>query len=75
MVSDENNFKSKIFNSWVPRDHYNDEIESNLALLEIFKSIPNNKYAQNLINDILIISIRNILIRRIAEYGEYVFGW
>lgn len=75
VVSDENNFKTETFNSWVPRDHYNDEIESNLALLEVFKSIPNNKYAQNFINDILIISIRNILIRRIAEYGEYVFGW
>lgn len=75
VLSDKDNLKDNISSLWSPRNNYQEEIESNLDLLELFKSTPNNKYSHNFINDLLIISIRNILIRRLAEQGEYVFGW
>ncbi|MEE9704904.1 hypothetical protein [Aeromonas veronii] len=70
---------SQIFNSishnWNARENYNNEIESNLELLEILNYAPKCKYANNYLADILIISIRNILIRKIASHGIYVFDW
>ncbi|MGE6189086.1 hypothetical protein ACLHZ7_20565, partial [Aeromonas salmonicida] len=75
VLYDGNKHLNSISHHWNARSNYNDEIESNLELLEILNYAPKCKYSNNYIADILIISIRNILIRKIASHGIYVFDW
>jgi len=75
VICDKHKFLKKIKNTWEPRHNYNSEIESNIELLELLKYKPKTIHSLNFVNDLLIISIRNILIRKIAEQGQYVFGW
>ena len=51
------------------------EIEENLDLLEIMNFIPHTNAGCAAAVDILISSVRNILIRKLANHGEYVFSW
>lgn len=75
VLSDNNQVFNSISQNWNARDNYTDEIESNLELLEIINYAPKCRYSNNYLADILIISIRNILIRKIASHGIYVFDW
>ncbi|WP_426010735.1 hypothetical protein [Aeromonas salmonicida] len=75
VLYDGNKHLNSISHHWNARSNYTDEIESNLELLEILNYAPKCKYSNNYIADILIISIRNILIRKIASHGIYVFDW
>lgn len=61
--------------SWTGKNNYEDEIEDNLYLLEVLKHLPSNNHGLVVANDIIITSIRNILIRKLAEYGLYIFSW
>jgi hypothetical protein len=75
VLYDDPSTRQNIKEKWAPRINYNSEIESNIDLLELLKYRPNTMHMLNFINDLIIVSIRNILIRKIAEYGKYVFGW
>ncbi len=75
LIYDDLNTYNQLSNNWSPKNNYNGEIESNVDLLELVRFVPQSKYSNNYLLDMLIISIRNILIRRIAESGEYVFDW
>ena len=60
---------------WTAAPSYNNEIESNIELLSTLRHVPNNMYGNCVVNDILICSIRNVLIRRLANDGCYAFSW
>jgi hypothetical protein len=60
---------------WKPAASYGEEIDQNLDLLELLAFTPNSYVGLNTATDIVICSIRNILIRRLAQIGRYVFSW
>lgn len=60
---------------WSPLTNYDQEIEENIDLLSVLEALPNTTASNIVINDILICSIRNILIRKLANQGIYVFSW
>ncbi|NIF33758.1 hypothetical protein F3J29_16645 [Enterobacter sp. Cy-643] len=60
---------------WTPKLNYQTEINENLELLELLGFLPKNNYSSLFAIDLLIISIRNILIRRFAAEGMYIFSW
>lgn len=64
-----------IRSKWQPARDYQDEVDSNKQLLSTLAYAPNNIYGHCISNDILICSIRNVLIRRLASNGCYVFAW
>ncbi len=67
-------FQNLILN-WRAANDYRDEIYENIDLLELIHFIPQSNFGVAAIVDILISSVRNILIRRLAGQGEYVFSW
>lgn len=75
VISDTENLMSILQNNWQPRLNYNNEIFSNIDLLEILKIVPKNRWSNMFTLDLLIITIRNILIRKLASEGIYSFGW
>lgn len=60
---------------WYPLKNYDAEIEDNLDLLSCLANTPNNIYGVLAAIDISITSIRNILIRKLANQGMYLFSW
>lgn len=54
---------------------YREEIEDNLDQLRVLRSIPNSNHGCLVAIDIIVCSIRNILIRRLASKGLFVFSW
>ena len=65
----------EIFGNWMPALDYQDEIDSNIDLLEILYYVPKTIEGVLAATDIVTISIRNILIRKLASFGLYVFSW
>lgn len=66
---------SSLISNWSPARDYEDEIDENLDLLEVLSFIPETEKGITTAIDILICSVRNILIRRLANQGSYVFSW
>jgi hypothetical protein len=62
-------------NIWSPASNYNFEIEDNKDLLSILETSPSTIESRAAINDILVCSLRNVLIRKIANEGLFVFSW
>lgn len=65
------NFK----NAWTPSRRYAWEIESNMELLSVLDFTPASWESRATVVDILICSVRNVLIRKIAIRGDYYFSW
>jgi hypothetical protein len=65
----------RLAKQWHPAGRYEDEIEDNLDLLEILHFIPKSNAGLSATLDIVISSVRNILIRKLASMGNYVFSW
>ena len=64
-----------IINNWSAPQDYNEEIDGNIELLEILSCVPKTSEGILVATDIVTISIRNILIRKLALIGRYVFSW
>ena len=60
---------------WCPASSYDEEVESNIELLSLLESIPSTIEAVATVNDIIVCSTRNILIRKLANRGVFVFSW
>lgn len=75
VISDHSCILGALYNNWTPKKDYEHEIESNIDLLELINYLPKSKYYANYTVDLVIISIRNILIRMLAKTGKYVFDW
>lgn len=60
---------------WSARTCYLDEIEDNLNFLMLLRCVPNTQQGYLAAVDIITCSIRNILVRRLANAGEYTFSW
>lgn len=75
VILDTENTMSTLEKIWQPRTSYDNEIYSNIDLLEVLKLIPKNRWANMFTLDLLIITIRNVLIRKLANEGIYSFGW
>jgi hypothetical protein len=61
--------------AWVARETYTDEIDDNLNFLSLLMSVPCTQEGCLAAVDIVACSVRNILVRRLAGQGEYVFSW
>jgi hypothetical protein len=64
-----------LISQWHPANNYSKEIDENIDLLEVLTFAPSTYSGIIVIVDILISSVRNILIRRLADQGCYVFSW
>jgi hypothetical protein len=60
---------------WNHAKNYQDEIDSNIDLLEVLDFIPESNSGMVAAVDIIICSIRNVLIRKLAHSGIHVFSW
>lgn len=69
-----NNF-FEIIKNWKPAPSYQDEINANADLFELLSYLPKNQIGILTASDIVTISIRNILIRKFASHGLYIFSW
>lgn len=65
----------KIQNIWCSAPCYDQEIEENIEMLGVLEAIPSTIEALATVNDIVICSLRNILIRKLANNGLFVFSW
>lgn len=65
----------QLVSGWQAARDYRDEFHENIDLLEVIRFAPKSLEGIAVIVDILISSVRNILIRRLACMGEYVFSW
>ncbi len=70
----EKNYR-ELFSGWRAAADYRDELYENIDLLEVIRFAPATPAGVAAIVDILISSVRNILIRRLACSGKYVFSW
>ncbi len=66
---------TNIKNLWRPARSYDHEIEENVEMLGLLEVIPSTKESMATVNDIIICSLRNILIRKLANKGIFVFSW
>lgn len=66
---------SLVSSFWEPKNSYRDEILDSTNLLEILGKTYRNIHGALAANDLLIVVIRNIIIRRLAEYGCYLYSW
>ena len=64
-----------ILRGWKAAPNYQREIDGNIELLEIVSYVPKTSEGVLAATDIVTISIRNILIRKLASLGLYVFSW
>lgn len=60
---------------WAPKNNYEYQIEENFELLDVLRFLPNVHDSYLFANDLIISSLRNVLIRKIANYGIYEFSW
>ncbi len=60
---------------WKAAPNYQKDIDGNVELLEILSHVPKTSGGLLVATDIVTISIRNILIRKLASLGLYVFSW
>lgn len=75
LVSGSKNDYRILMSGWQAAADYKDEAYENIDLLEVINFIPRSPQGVAAAVDILISSVRNILIRRLACDGEYVFSW
>ena len=61
--------------SWRSAVSYQDEIEENRDLLTLLAYVSGNQAGLVAAMDITICALRSILIRVLAERGEYIFSW
>ena len=66
---------NSLMKGWKKAKTYQNEIEGNLDLLELLYYLPKTHEGILFAVDLLIISIRNILIRKFAELDLFVFSW
>ena len=64
-----------IIEGWKAAPNYQREIDGNVELFEILSYLPKTAKGILAATDIATISIRNILIRKLASLGLYVFSW
>ena len=64
-----------IIKGWKAASNYQNEINANAELFELLSYLPKTQLGILTATDIVIISIRNILIRKFASLGLYVFSW
>ena len=64
-----------IIEGWKAAPNYQREIDGNVELFEILSYLPKTAKGVLAATDIATISIRNILIRKLASLGLYVFSW
>lgn len=64
-----------IKNLWRSAPCYDREIEENVEMLGILEAVPSTIESMAAVNDIIICSLRNILIRKLANSGFFVFSW
>ena len=60
---------------WSYSSNYEDEIQENSDMLRLLEYIPCTKSSISTINDIVVCSIRNVLIRKLAMQGFFSFSW
>jgi len=65
----------EIIRDWKAAPNYQNDIDGNVELLEILSYVPKTSEGVLAATDIVTISIRNILIRKLASLGLYVFAW
>ena len=65
----------EIIRDWKAAPDYQNDIDGNVELLEILSHIPKTSEGVLAATDLVTISIRNILIRKLAFFGLYVFSW
>lgn len=65
----------EIIRDWKAAPNYQNDIDGNVELLEILSYVPQTAEGVLAATDIVTISIRNILIRKLASLGLYVFSW
>ncbi|MCI0427901.1 MAG: hypothetical protein L0Z46_07805 [Nitrospiraceae bacterium] len=75
LVSGRSEEYNRLIAEWCPAASYEDEIEDNLDVLEVLAFVPKSPAGLATVVDIVITSIRNIVIRRLAAAGQYVFSW
>lgn len=75
LVSGSSEYFQWLISQWQASNNYYNEIYENLDLLEVICFTPQSNEGVIVAVDILISSVRNILIRRLANQGEYVFSW
>lgn len=66
---------TEIICNWKAANDYQGDIDGNIELFEILSYIPKTSKGVLVAADIATISIRNILIRKLASFGLYVFSW
>jgi hypothetical protein len=71
VTSDYNNLIAE----WSSARSYEGEIQSNLDLLEVLNFVPKSSAGLLIVIDIIISSVRNIAIRKLANEGRYIFSW
>ncbi|MBW2708025.1 MAG: hypothetical protein JRD04_01870, partial [Deltaproteobacteria bacterium] len=64
-----------ILRGWKAAPNYQREIDGNIELFELLSYIPNTSKGLLAATDIVTISIRNILIHKLASLGLYLFSW
>jgi hypothetical protein len=65
----------ELFKLWRAPKNYDNDIDGNIELLELLSHIPKTQEGLVVAADMVTISIRNILIRRYASNGKYIFSW
>jgi hypothetical protein len=60
---------------WRSASCYDHEIEDNIYMLRVLETIPSTIESIATVNDIIICSLRNVLIRKLANAGVFVFSW
>lgn len=75
LVSGSQEKYNRLMAAWSPATSYVDEIEQNLDILEVLSYTPRSQWGMLVAIDIIISSVRNILIRRLADLGMYIFSW
>ena len=60
---------------WGSTGDYSDEIESNLNFLPVLECVPSSQSGAAAAIDVMVCSVRNILIRQLAKRGIFKFSW
>jgi hypothetical protein len=62
-------------NKWHSTGDYAHEIESNLHFLPVLECVPASQSGASAAIDVMVCSVRNILIRQLAKRGIFKFSW
>ena len=66
---------TRLATDWQPANDYQFEIESTIDLLDLLEVLPASQRGVTIAADLMVTSLRSILIRRLAQNGLYVFAW